>query len=187
MKNPFHIIFFAFILSFVFTTGYSQRVDTVPAKVVLKLLGWYAINYQTLNKIRLVDHYGNPKDTLPYSVNFEQAEQYLSGLRKSGCLSDIYISDLREYFKKCDANFKKEPQIDGPPEGLDFDLLLWSNSDFPDELRHLDSAKSVQTEIHRRTAIVIIEFISGRRLSYTLSKNKTIWQIDAIKNLGGPY
>ena len=85
---------------------------------------WYKTKYKFLNSIPLVKMDDNPN--IPYSMNYNSTERYLSVLKSSGFFSDTFISYYRNYFKKIDAMFKKTKQNDGPVDGLDYDFIMHS-------------------------------------------------------------
>jgi hypothetical protein len=87
------------------------------------MLKWYKLHRQELDKIQIV---GIPPDTGRYRVNFDSVRRYLSEFRGTGLFTERFLRDKYSYFQRCEARFAKTHQNDGPPEGLDTDLLLYT-------------------------------------------------------------
>lgn len=108
------------------TTATAASDTATPAvAAVRKFLNWYKQEHNGLDTILLVDFTGKGK-TAQYRVNFPNADQYLQRLKASGYLSDSYISHQQQYFKKADETLVAHKQKSGPPEGFDYDLVLFS-------------------------------------------------------------
>jgi hypothetical protein len=176
------IAFALLILTTVPAFGQSQPSDSVGT--VVNFLEWYRVQQVWLNQIPMVNKVGRNHEPIHYSVNFRQTERYLKELKRSGFISDRYIRRWRAYFKECDKNFKKNPVDDGPPDGFEFDLVMWSNSDYEEELAALDKAVVVESYQDKRNAIMVIKFSGGRKLRYTLLRESIKWKIAQIENLG---
>jgi hypothetical protein len=181
MKNLL-IVFFLLVLSTSPIFGQSQGQE--PIRTVVNFLKWYRVQQGRLNNIPMVNKVGRQNESTNYYINFKQTERYLSELRRSGFISDRYIRRWRAYFKECNENFRKNPQDDGPPDGFEFDLVMWSNSDYEEELSALDRIEVVDSHQETKDAIVVIKFLGGRKLRYTLTKAKNMWKISQIENLG---
>jgi hypothetical protein len=67
-------------------------------------------------------------------VNYVNVQKYLSALRSSGFFSEAYLTRTYQYFKECDKKMTASKQNDGPPEGLDADLLLYDQD--PEGILH---------------------------------------------------
>lgn len=114
-----------------------NELQTTPAdntveqagKTIIDFLKWYRKNMNRLGDFELVNNFKlrTYDSTKFYSVNFEETEKYLSEIKKGGYVSEMYLKNQRTYFKKCDENFKKNPQNDGAPAGFDFDLITLGN------------------------------------------------------------
>jgi hypothetical protein len=156
-------------------------------KTAIDFLKWYRDNRKRLIKIQLVNNEDNAgKDkydtTKFYSVNFDSAEKYLKEFRQSGYVSDTYIDKWKQYFKKCDANFKKNPQNDGIPDGFDYDFVMLTQ-EFQEQLSNINKIKlTVNTDnIDKDKAIVEMQLYSFGRLTFSLTKYDGRWKIDDIK------
>lgn len=149
-----------------------------PTATVINFLTWYRDHMTTMINIGLVNQ--DMKDSTEfYSVNFQETERYLTELKNSGFISDQYLNTWRNYFKKADEQFKITHQYDGPPEGFDFDLIMWAQ-DF--DLSEIEKAKTLE-ELNGDHATVTVEFPYQYKLQYSLSKQNDKWLIDDIKNI----
>lgn len=148
-------------------------------KVAVAFYKWYASddNIQNFNVMKTV------KDSTDYyAIDFEKAEKYLAAFKKTGLVSDKYISGQRDYFKECEAEFEKNPANDGPPYGLDYDLVMHSQ-EYDEDLANIDKIKVV--EIYRKSSNSKLKllFFAGGKVDVTLSKVNGKWLID--KTEGG--
>jgi len=151
--------------------------------VVINFLKWYRDNYKNIDKINLVNNSEHAiyDSTKFYSVNFEATEKYLSIFKKSGYISDKYIDQWRQYFKKCEEKFKRDPENDGPPSGFDFDLVMWSQ-DYDEDLADLNKVNLSIQKLSNYQCNVIAAFESGMKLRYSLTQVNRRWLIDDIQN-----
>lgn len=176
------IITSVFLLSVLFSCtnknkGDESSVDQ-PTAAVNNFLIWYRDHIDTMITIGLVNQ--DMKDSADfYSVNFTETERYLAELKNSGLVSDKYLNDWRNYFKKADEQFKITHQNEGPPEGFDFDLIMWSQ-DF--DLAEIEKVKTLEA-LNGDHATVTVEFPYHYKLQYSLSKQNDKWLIDEIKNI----
>lgn len=155
--------------------------DKQPAKTVIGFLQWYKTNYNRLEKIETVNNVPNSTtydSTKFYSVNFKGTEKYLSELKKSGFISEKYLDSWRQYFKKCDEAFTKNPVNDGPPEGFDFDFITWSQ-EYDDILADIGNTKVLKMNANGNVATVIVELYHFH-YEYSLSQHNSLWLIDDI-------
>ena len=150
-----------------------------PSEYVVHFLKWYNKNSKRLNDNRMVRNAVGDDTTKFYSVNFDATEEYLSAFRRSGFVSSEYVHYMRRYFKQCEEHFKKNPQNDGPPDGFDFDLVMWSQ-DYDDDLAAPEKATVVLQKINDNKAHVRLSFPSGSNLDYRLSKSGNKWLLDKI-------
>ena len=154
-------------------------IDQQPAKTIIDFLKWYKINRNRLVGIETVKNVPNSENydsTKFYSVNFEGTEKYLSELKRSGFISDKYIGSWREYFKKCDENFKINPRNDGPAEGFDFDFITWTQ-EYEETLANINKTKVLNEQIINDKAMLVID-LYGMKLGYWLTKINDKWIID---------
>jgi hypothetical protein len=156
-------------------------LDEQPAKTIIDFLKWYRDNE---NKVGggWVNNASNETydSTKFYSVNFEATEKYLTELKLTGFISDKYIDKWREYFKKCDKDFKDNPSNDGPPEGFEYDLIMLSQ-ETEENLKHLEKTQVVESKITDNTALLNLHFINGDNMQYKLTKDNDKWLIDDIE------
>lgn len=112
-------------------------------------LKWYKTNYERVGKLQNETVALVGKGTASqYRVNFKNVEKYISALRSSGYFSEIFFQYKRQYFKKADEKLLKTKQNDGPPEGFEYDFILFTQE--PETiLDNIDSLKleSVQTGV----------------------------------------
>ncbi|MEP7264045.1 MAG: hypothetical protein ABI772_06095 [Bacteroidota bacterium] len=161
----------------------EQSITDQPAKTVVDFIKWYSNNMSRLNKIEIVNNSFDSifDSTGLYSINFTNGELFLAELKKSGFISDAYVEFMRNYFKDCEKNFVENPQFDGPPEGFDFDLVLWSQ-EYDEDLKHIDKSTVGESSISSKKANIQIKFPSGSSLKYDLSLYNDKWMIDKIDN-----
>ncbi|MEI7597436.1 MAG: hypothetical protein WCK02_16930 [Bacteroidota bacterium] len=151
-------------------------------KVVVDFLYWYRDYESNSHKINMVNNCTNKFDSTKfYSVNFKGTEQYLSDMKKSGFLSEKYIEQWRTYFKQCDLSFKKNPQNDGPPEGFEYDFVMFSQ-DYEDDLAKLNKINIGKYKGDSNKFYLTIIFPSTQSLEFFLSINDGKWLIDDINN-----
>jgi hypothetical protein len=153
----------------------------LPDSTILTFIKWYHQNENRLNKINFIP--GGLEDTTTfYSIDSEKSEEYLSELSKSNCVSNKFISDLRNFFNQSDKYFKEHPQNDGPAYGFEADLIMKSQ-DYMDVWENLDSMKSIKRKIIGNNAIVKVSFGKFYRPTYNLTKLSNHWLIDSIYNV----
>ena len=157
-----------------------EITEILPEQTVINFLKWYRDNEERVNKIRYIK--GGLKDTTTfYRIDFEAADKYFSELKKSNFLSDVFINDLRAYFKKGDENFVSHPQNDGPADYFDFDLIMKSQ-DYMDVWTNLDKATVIEKTVSNNTAYIKLLFIGNYETKYRLTKINGKWLIDNIEN-----
>lgn len=150
-----------------------------PEGTVIHFLKWYRDNEQLTVQQDLIDGGLGDNSTAFYIVNYQKAERYLTALRSSGCLSEAYISDLREYIRNCNTLLLQYPQNDGPAPGFDFDLVM-KGQDYADILEHIDSAQLADKKINDNKAFLRLRFNKFQSVEYFLSKDEHYWKIDSI-------
>lgn len=114
-------------------------------------LEWYKTNFDRMtslqNSVVSLD-----SNSTQYRVNFANAEKYLAALRSSRFFSDKFLQDKLQYFKDADKNLVKGKQNDGPPEGFDYDLLLYTQE--PEAV--LDKYNSLKTEVIKPNLVKLV-------------------------------
>ncbi|HEY5509109.1 MAG TPA: hypothetical protein VIK29_10580, partial [Paludibacter sp.] len=142
---------------------------------------WYKDNYAKANEFDLVNNCTTNYDSTKfYSVNFKQTELYLRYIDKSNFVSGRYITKWRSYFNECEKEFKKNPQNDGPPEGLDYDFILCTQ-EIDETLALIDKPKTISVKIEENTGTVCIDVYM--KLKFHLTKENNKWLIDDIENI----
>jgi hypothetical protein len=183
MKTIASIVLTLLIVSS-YTSGATQlnNVHTIrtvekPKKVVRNFLNWYKENRERLNKYRLVS--GDPENkTKAYRVDFAETEKYLNELKKSGFVSNQYISTFRKYFRTADANLEQYPQYEGPPEGFGFDLVLKAD-DYKEVLDHFAKMKVITKPVNADSVKVYVRFPTVVMM-FRLSRSGKSWLIDSL-------
>jgi hypothetical protein len=152
-------------------------------QTVISFLRWYKANYEKIiqNQNILVNNAGSDDTTKTYSVNFSETDNYLILFKSSGYVSDFFLDDWRKYFAECEEYFKNNPQIDGPPDGFNFDLILLTQ-EVEEILKAIDHLKVIEEEENDSAALVKVDIMM--RFSFRLSKVNNKWLIDKIDNLG---
>lgn len=140
------------------TVQQTSNSDSASSSVscttqIRKFLAWYKTNLNELDKINLVDLIGSG-DTAQYRVNFTNTEKYIATLKNSGYFSDLYLQRTMNYFKENDSLLLKHKQNDGPPEGFDFDRILYTQ-EVDAELEHVQQSpiESVKPGLIRVNAL----------------------------------
>jgi hypothetical protein len=150
-------------------------------KAVENFLLWYRKNYNKISKLNLVDNEidGNTQEVY-YRVSFQQTEEYLTKLKSSNYISDKYIEKWRKYFKEKDERFKEKHQSDGPPDGFEFDFVLWTQ-EINETLKAIENIKFTNVEESNNTSIVDVDIVMTLR--FHLTKYGKDWKIDEIENI----
>jgi hypothetical protein len=163
----------------------DPRLKEEPALTVLDFLEWYRKNMMNIGKAPMIDTKAFKKGdtTHYYTVNFEGTEKYLAEIKASGFVSEKYLESQRKDFKRSDDSLHAHPANDGPPYGFDYDLVMLSQ-DLDEDLSHLDQAKLSKEKVTDHGIFITLEFISGMKLEYTLTRGVDTgkWWIDEIKN-----
>ena len=156
----------------------SSDSSKTPEKTVFRFLRWYKENEEWIHSQFFVD--GGLEDSLTfYHINFAKVNNYMASLRSSGCLSEAYLQDLKDYLVLCNKRLQKYPQNDGPPDGLDFDLVMKSQ-DYEHIWDNLSNAKLIHKRIQAGNADIEIRFASLTTEKYFLSLHGQNWKIDSI-------
>lgn len=161
----------------------SINKDKESVTTVIAFLKWYQENFDRVNQFPLINHYSVSEEydsTHFYSVNFKETGNYLSALKESNLISEKYIKKWENYFKICDSKFKSTPQNDGPPEGFEFDFILW-NQEPKYTLENVDSLKMIEVLETPFNATVKID-IASSILKFDLTKEKEKWLIDNVEH-----
>ncbi|WP_245776848.1 hypothetical protein [Spirosoma endophyticum] len=151
--------------------------DPVQARqTVITFLVWYKTHIQVASRISLV----NQKAGKPYSVNLPNGERYLAYLKSSHLLTDAYLNEWRIFFRQRNEGFQKIPQIEGPPTGFDYDLVLLTQ-DVDMMLASLKSLKIDTVTIVKNRATVTFTLFDAYQFRLIRSGNG--WLINEILNI----
>ena len=162
------------------TTPEASEINSNPETTILNFLKWYKDNGINLANDLVDGNSGGKWDSTKfYSVNFPATEKYLKTLTETGMLSNKYADKWRDYFIKCDQHFKEQPANDGPPEGFDYDFILFSQED--PGLSELHKIKFDVLNKDTNSALILIKFPSDYQYKYHLSKFGQQWKIDDIE------
>jgi len=145
--------------------------DTFEIIIAHNFFKWYKKNYEAISKINMVKMNG----TLPYSINYEQVDIFIKILKSSNLFSENFLDDKRKYFKKYDELFKKSQQNDGPAEGFESDLFLYSQ----DVNEILDGYKNSRftTNKQNNNCLIEVEYKESFDLIFTINSQNQIESI----------
>lgn len=166
-----------------------EKTDSVaPVKVIFSFLKWYNDNHLNLTDNLVLNSWGSEKwdSTKYYAVNFPETEKYLSTLKSTGFISETYISQWRNYFKKCEEEFIKNPEKDGPPSGFDYDFIFHSQmspyySNLKQDEDSLTQSSVISKRIQNSKAKITIVFPSKDKYEFQLTLVNDNWLIDDIQ------
>nr|MBB6234494.1 hypothetical protein [Mucilaginibacter sp. FT3.2] len=162
---------------------YSKSKKTnlsTPANTARGYLEWYLNSRGRLNRIGFIDSCGKEKF---YCVNFDEVDRYLLEFKKSGYVSDLYISKLRDYFEKIAWELEKYPRKDVLIHGFEADFILnigMEEGNFENDLRHgkFECIRRLKDLSGRNLAIVLADIGTMHlKLIFTLSKYAGRWHI----------
>ena len=169
-----------------------------PAKTVMNCIFWYHKNDSLLNKMWCAVANPNPcgpasmgdpvNDSLAmntyYAMDFGATEKLLAQLKQSNYYSDIFLNQLRRYFERVEAGWKKEPKnIMAAPEDFEFDFMSFSQM-FQWDSRAILETKVIELQQSKDKGMVTLKFAApgNELISYFLSKKTSGWQIDSIES-----
>jgi hypothetical protein len=154
------------------------RIDKSDEKTAIDFYKWYTTDKQ----IKEAEFLKDLKDSNDfYAIDFTATEEYLTILKKTGLVSEKYLETQREYFKECEKHFKENPANDGPPYGLDYDLIMLSQ-DYEIDLANTDKIKVEEIYKKNNQSKLKLLFFGGGKIDVTLSKTDGKWLIDKIEN-----
>lgn len=128
MQTPRNLIIVAIVIiaSVACGDGPAGKQATQDCSATPKeFLTWYKANYDQVNHIQFAPLTANDIAGY-YRVNFDSVAKYQQHLKASGYFSDKFLADQLQYFKTVSHELEKSHQNDGPPEGLEYDLLLYT-------------------------------------------------------------
>ncbi len=132
----------------------NSKYGKVCLSNVKELLTWYRGKYDELNNIDLVKLEGNG-DSIHYEIDFKSVKLYLQKLKESKIFSENYIKAMYNYLKKCNEKLIKNYQSDGPPLGLEHDLILLTQE--PDYLFYNIDKLNYKKRMKGNNCIVVVD------------------------------
>ncbi|MCW3071147.1 MAG: hypothetical protein JWO44_1037 [Bacteroidetes bacterium] len=162
----------------------EKTAEAVPESeqvisTVHDFLAWYKTNYKSVNGFDLVPRTEN--DSSQYRVSMEECGKMIEKLRASGFFTKNALDGLQAYFVQCDENMLKAKQNDGPPEGLDGDLVLCTQ-EIEESLSKIEAAEYKDISIDGTSAKVTVQLIYD--LPVKLQKEGDAWKIAKICRIG---
>lgn len=167
-------------------TDVTVSSESTPSEAVIDFLNWYSHNRSSLASNHLVNNADGEvfDSTKFYSVNFKATKEYLSRLKESGFVSEIYLNNWKQYFRQAEEHFQANPQNDGAPEGFEYDFVLLSQ-EIDEDLANTNKAKVLSNSIQNTKATVVLQLASGQKLRFFLTKQKHHWRIDKVEQANG--
>ena len=128
----------------------------------------------------------NGDTTDVYKIDFKVAEQYLGAFRSSGFVSEKYLSNEMGSIQKADSAMQADRQSVGPPQGINYDRVTFSQDPDADLEKLLRTEPTVK--INGGTAQVYFAQLSksedlreGADLEITLAQQQGKWLIENIR------
>jgi hypothetical protein len=142
---------------------------------VSAFLNWYKTKFDTLSTIMLVSI--PDTDAGIYSVNFNNTEEYLKVFIKSGLFTQNFIEDKRKYFNTCNDRMLKDKQNQGPPIGLEHDIVLLTQ-EIEETLNNIGNASFSDYAEGENKSSVDVTILNKTKIYLVNEKNK--WLVDKI-------
>ncbi|MFO0322312.1 MAG: hypothetical protein ACK504_07790 [Bacteroidota bacterium] len=139
-------------------------------------LNWYKTKFDTLSTIMLVSI--PDTDVGIYSVNFSNTEEYLKVFIKSKLFTQNFIEDKRKYFNTCNDKMLKDKQNQGPPIGLEHDIILLTQ-EIDETLNNIGNASFSNYKEKDNKASVDVTILYKIRI-YLINEDRK-WLIDKIE------
>ncbi|MBD1384275.1 hypothetical protein IDJ75_03215 [Mucilaginibacter rigui] len=183
MKKTTSIIFsLIFFYSFAFAQKTKNQTEEAQIKqTCINFLKWHkAGGEEKLGEKYFVPRYDG-KDSVKTYFDRDSLETYFNNFRNSGFTSELYIGQLKEYFKYYEKFIGKEPKKGEliKIDGLDKDIVL--NTFEPEEiLENLRKFKITKILIIYNKALVGINFKKNVDMIFQLTKGKDKWLIDYV-------
>lgn len=102
-------------------SGDAHYHDMEEASVVKNYLIWYGKKHDEICKLNMLLEPG--KDREYYQVNMEAYNELAKILRKSGFVSEKYITQWHNYFKEADAYYTENHIGGDAPEYFNYDIF----------------------------------------------------------------
>lgn len=156
-----------------------------PTKTVEAFLRWYQHHVEQLNTLPTVPAAVDGDTANLYTVDFQVVERYLTLLRSSGRVTPTYLLTQRRHFQYAQDSLQAYPQKDGPPFGLDYDRVLFTQ-DAEGQIALLLRTHPVRILVSQDSAQVLYrwqekEMSEGPNLTFSLVPDHDHWLINAIR------
>lgn len=163
----------------------TVRPTESPTATIHAFLTWYEQHQTHLNSLPVVPAALDADTAQAYAVDFQAVDQYLHLLQSSGTVSPRYVQAHRRYFQQCQDSLLAHPQTDGPPEGLNFDRVLYTQAGEA-QTQFVLRSKPTRVTVQADTAQVLYrwqenEMSDGRNLAFSLVREHGRWMITAIR------
>jgi len=159
----------------------SDSCKEVAKGIVVNFMNWYKSNYDAINKIELVSDDLDSDPPKPYKVDTLGCIAYLKKFQESGFVSSKYLEKWSNYFKDREKYWDANPQFDGPPDGFEYDFVLFTQ-EIDETLASIKNIQILQIEKTDQNQISVKVDIASMRLSFYLSEYDGKWLIDNIVN-----
>ena len=170
---------FLVILGLVTTAFAQTNNEQNPTRVVINFLKWYKSNYSALQVSKL-GYYSKSNNSTIYVVDTVRTQQYISLFKKSGFVTNEYITYWQKYFKAATEKYKKEKDVEFADE-FDHDFVLLTQ-EIEDSLDAIGNPKIISEQIGINESEIKLSV--GCNLSFKLIRVKGNWKVNSIKNLG---
>ncbi|MBO2008884.1 hypothetical protein [Hymenobacter negativus] len=159
-----------------------------PLATVQQFLAWYRPTQDSLGSLPIVPAWltddGDTSDI--YKVDFRVAELYLNVFRASGFVSEGYLVNERRAIQKADSTMQADRQSSGPPQGLNYDQVVFSQDPASDLEKLLRTTPT--TTVRGDTARVYFSQLpepadlrEGVDLEFLLIRPQGKWVIENIR------
>ena len=165
----------------------TDSVTGSPLATVKAFMDWYARYQDQLNSLPFVPAANDEDTTNYYTVDFRAVERYVALLHQSGQIAPAYLEDHRRYFRQCQDSLLAHPQTQVPPQGLDFDRVLYTQ-DAEAQTQLVLRSRPVSVVTGRDSARIVYRWqernlSEGPDLAFSLLKEQGHWKIQAIRPL----
>jgi len=168
----------------------SSASSLSPEAVVRQFLTWYRPKRESFGNLPIVPAWltddGDTTDI--YKVDFKVAEQYLDAIRLSGFVSEKYLADERTQLQRADSTMRAERQSAGPPQGLEYNRIVFSQN--PDaDLEKLLRTKPAVTISGDKARVYFPQLPKsedlrdGADLEFLLVPQQGKWVVDNIRSV----
>jgi hypothetical protein len=156
-----------------------------PTQTVQTFLRWYQLHVEQLNTLPTVPAAVDGDTANIYRVDFQAVARYEALLRSSGRVTPTFLRTQRRYFQLAQDSLQAHPQKDGPPFGLDYDRVLYTQ-DAEGQVALLLRTRPVRVLVRPDSAQVLYqwpekEMSEGPNLTFTLVPDHGHWLIEAIR------